>query len=334
MASLRTRITTSIIASTIALSGATLPAHATSQDVAPTDTTAASETITSDFTGETMDGNKKVGGAYISEDGEPIAWPQPANNPFNVKPGQTLKTSNFKYADSDLICKRGIVCSFQPIVKSTVTTVKDTKNGTVVTVDSFIGYKGHPVYNTDNQLIGVVDGSNGGNSRIHLFGTKEAAQAAAPKYKKLGSTGLLAPLSSDSGLSSSSKPAAGGVDAREDNYNDAAWTKTDTTYFESVSYNPTTRAFVLNPKKQYLAKTIFPAIFGLFGSTMIPGGGEAMWKEAVALGLPPTTSIKQQFVCHAQGSVIKKDDWKLELGKPAARSQAAQNWALCNPRLG
>lgn len=84
MTSLRQRIATGAITTTIALSGSVIPAHATSQEVAPTDTIAASETVTSDFTGETMDGNKKVGKAYISEDGEPIEWPQPANNPFNV----------------------------------------------------------------------------------------------------------------------------------------------------------------------------------------------------------------------------------------------------------
>lgn len=279
-------------------------------------------------------------GTNLSEDGQPIPLPQATENPFNVAVGDSLESSNFHYAGRSLTCKPTVICSLKATIPSTVTSVQDTKNGTIVRVDNFIGYKGHPVYK-NGQLIGVVDGSNGGLSRIILFGTKQAADQAAPQYKKLGSTGALNALRTQSGSSAKAEgffsqifnpKFEGGVDQRETDYREDAWATDSGKYFTKISYNPTTRTFIIDPKEQYTAKTIFPALLGLFGSTSIPGGGEAMWAEAIAMGLPDTKSIKQQFICHAQGSALKKSGWTLELGKPATKTQAGQAWTMCNPR--
>lgn len=328
-----TQTTQSVASTPVQPSNSATPANNTASNTASASSTASATT-------PTPKPQVVKPGTYLSEDGQPIPLPQATENPFNVAVGDNLESSNFHYAGKNLICKPTIICSLRATIPSTVTSVQDTKNGTIVRVDNFIGYKGHPVYK-NGQLIGVVDGSNNGLSRIILFGTKQAADEAAPQYKKLGSTGALNVLRTQSGSSAKAESFfsqvfnpkfAGSVDQQETDYREDAWVKEDGKYFTKISYDPTNRAFTIDPKAQYTAKTIFPGLLGLFGSTSIPGGGEAMWKEAVAMGVPDTTSIKQQFICHAQGSALKKSGWTLELGRPATKTQAGQAWTMCNPR--
>lgn len=290
--------------------------------------------------------------ANVSPDGVPMNLPVANGNPFNLKPGDTLTISNFRRPDFP-ICFFGFSCLFKPSIETQITEVKETKNGTMFRLNTFGGYMGHPVY-YNGALVGVVKGSNGGMGYGYLFPTAQAAKSATSQYKgprtglfsyaKANNTatgvGKSAPARTGSSLASSSSKSTpnyvGGVDSRETSYkskNPKAWTKTGTKYIESVKWNPGTGTFHVNPKPGNTASflTGMSSLMGSSGETAGTLNVDAMWRETVALGVPDTKSLKQQFVCHAQGSAIRKSDWKLETGRPALASQSEQARFSCNP---
>lgn len=294
---------------------------------------------------------QKIPGRNYSPDGKTPQLPYNTGNPYGVKPGDKLQLSNFRRSDFP-ICFVAFSCLFKPNYDLQVTSVTDTKQGTRFTLSGFGGYDGHPVFK-NGQLIGVVKGSNGGNAYGYLFPTAEEAVAQQVNYRPLR-TGLFTrashgsnkhPLSSRGGSSSSSSNQVKemssehfkqGVDPKESEYiaNTQSWEKQGVKYLDSVSWNASTKNFVINPKKRYTSDSL---LFGLSSLTTLSSnnnGGlpiDQMWREAVSLGVPNIKSIEQQFRCHAQGSALKKNGWSLEMGRPAAKDQAYYNRFACNP---
>ena len=137
--------------------------------------------------------------------------------------------------------------------------------------------------------------------------------------------------------SSRSQNSNQGVDPREETYiaqNQQSWQKSGIRYLDSVKWNASTKSFTIQPKSEYTSSNIFLGLSSLSKLSSDRDGGipiDDMWKEAVALGVPNIKSIEQQFRCHAQGSAIKKSNWNLEMGRPAATNQAYMNRAACNP---
>lgn len=118
------------------------------------------------------------------------------------------------------------------------------------------------------------------------------------------------------------------------NSNTTPWSKQGQKYLKQVRWTPGTKTIHVDPKEEYASGSFLGGLSSLMGSSSRANRDmpiNQMWQEAVNLGVPDTTSVKQQFICHAQGSAIRKSDWKLELDRPAAKSQAAMNRAACNP---
>lgn len=307
---------------------------------------------------------QKIPGRNYSPDGKTPQLPYNTGNPYGVKPGDKLQLSNFRRSDFP-ICFVAFSCLFKPNYDLQVTSITDTKQGTRFTLSGFGGYDGHPVFK-NGQLIGVVKGSNGGNAYGYLFPTAEEAVAQQVNYRPLR-TGLFTrashgsnkhPLSSRQGLSSSSSSqdivrigtssqegglssnpnyVKEGVDPKESVYvkeHPQSWEKQGSKYLESVKWNASTKSFIINPKPNYTTSNLFLGLSSLSTLSSQRDGDipiTQMWKEAVSLGVPNIKSIEQQFRCHAQGSAIKKNNWNLEMGRPATQDQAYYNRFACNP---
>lgn len=319
-------------------------------------TTATATTNTATNAVPTVDAIEGVtrAGAITSPDGTMPQLPLANGNPYNIKVGDTVQVSNFRRTDVP-ICFYGVLCALKPNIDLTVTEVVETSQGTRFKVNGFAGYMGHPVFK-NGALIGVTKGSNGGLGYGYLFPTAEAAAKAQPNYKPLR-TGLFSrasfastpsatrPASGSSSLSSSSKARTSTATAEEKaaaasrakDYAAAhpqGWTKQGVTYLNSVRWVPGSNTFIVDPKSKYASASFATGLSSLMGSSGNTAGSvpvEPMWREAVRLGVPDDTSLKQQFICHAQGSAIRKDDWKLEYDRPAAGSQAELARAMCNP---
>lgn len=333
---------------------------ATTETAATTATTATAATTTDTATNAVPTVNTieslTHAGAITSPDGTMPQLPMANGNPYNIKVGDTVQVSNFRRTDVP-ICFYGVFCTLKPNVDLTVTEVVETKQGTRFKVNGFAGYMGHPVFK-NGALIGVTKGSNGGLGYGYLFPTAEAAAKAQPNYKPLR-TGLFsrasfastpsatrpASGSSSSSMSSSSTSRTSTATAEEKaaaasrakDYAAAhpqGWTKQGSVYLDSVRWVPGSNTFIVDPKSKYASASFTTGLSSLMGSSGNTAGSvpvEPMWREAVRLGVPDDTSLKQQFICHAQGSAIRKDDWKLEYDRPAAGSQAELARAMCNP---
>ena len=286
--------------------------------------------------------------ANVSPDGPPLALPLANGNPHNLKPGDTVTLSNFRRSDFP-ICFVGLSCLLKPNYEATITEVRDTPQGTRIRLNTFGGYAGHPIYH-NGVLVGVTQGSNGGLGYGYLFPDAASAQAAQPKYKgiRLGAFGLWraepgqqpssssAPALSSSRGADSTKAATVSTDAqREQTFaaaNTTGWTKQGARYIKQVRWNPGTQTVYVDPADGTGA-SLLTGMSAVLGSSSRTVGGmntDAAWRELVALGVPDSASMKQQFVCHAQGSAIRKDNWKLELGRQAAKSAAEQARNACN----
>ena len=208
----------------------------------------------------------------------------------------------------------------------------------------------------------MTQGSNGGLGYGYLFPDEASAKAAQPKYKgiRLGPFGLWraqpgqqvsgsslpalsSSRSSDStkGVSNTKAETAPAVTSkgtdtqREQAFaqaNTTGWAKQGTRYIKQARWNPGTQTVYVDPADGMQASLLtgMSAVLGSSGKTAGKMDTDAAWRELVALGVPDSTSMKQQFVCHAQGSAIRKDDWKLELGRPASKSAAEQARNACN----
>lgn len=307
--------------------------------------------------------------------GKPMELPVATGNPYGLAVGDTVELSNFRRSDFP-ICFFKVSCLFTPTVKTTVTEIQDTKNGTRFRLNGFGGYKGHPVYK-DGKLIGVTHGSVGGRGYGFLFPTEQAAQDAQSDYQPLTSgfsvirwlvdlinwfVGGQAKqswqtLTHDFGLEGSSLSSAAndlsstssegssaaaslfdpaGVDPKEGEFeasNQAGWTRNGTRLLGRIQWNPTTRTFHVDPAEGAGHASLLDGVGALAGSSRGTGSFDvnAAWEEAVDAGVPDVKSLRQQFICHAQGSAIRRSDWKLELGKPATTTQADQARHACNP---
>lgn len=332
---------------------ATTETAATAATAATTTNTATNTATNAVPTVDAIEGVTRAG-AITSPDGTMPQLPLANGNPYNIKVGDTVQVSNFRRTDVP-ICFYGVLCALKPNIDLTVTEVVETSQGTRFKVNGFAGYMGHPVFK-NGALIGVTKGSNGGLGYGYLFPTAEAAIAAQPNYKPLR-TGLFSrasfnstpsaarPASGSSSLSSSSKARTSTATAEEKaaaasrakDYAAAhpqGWTKQGSVYLDSVRWVPGSNTFIVDPKSQYASASFTTGLSSLMGSSGNTAGHvpvEPMWREAVRLGVPDDTSLKQQFICHAQGSAIRKDDWKLEYDRPAAGSQAELARAMCNP---
>lgn len=312
---------------------------------------------------QAQDKPQQAAGRNYSPDGKTPSLPYSTGNPYEIKVGDTLQLSNFRRSDFP-ICFVAFSCLFKPNYTLQVTSVTDTKQGTRFTLNGFGGYDGHPVFK-NGQLIGVIKGSNGGNAYGYLFPSTKEAIAQQVNYKPLR-TGLFTranhgsdkhPFSSSSGsssrssqdiirtgtssqekgLSSNPRYVKEGIDPKESIYtneNTQSWEKSGIKYLESVKWNASTQSFIINPKKQYTTSNPFLGLSSLSTLSSNRDGDipiTQMWQEAISLGVPNIKSIEQQFRCHAQGSAIKKDNWKLEMGRPEMEDQAYYNRFACNP---
>ena len=292
--------------------------------------------------------------ANVSPDGPPLALPLDNGNPHNLKVGDTVTLSNFRRSDFP-ICFVALSCLFKPNYEATITEVRETSQGTRIRINAFGGYAGHPIYH-NGVLVGVTQGSNGGMGYGYLFPDTASAKAAQPKYKgiRLGPFGLwraqpgqqpsgsaLPALSSSRGGSGTAKAATAAAastsaDAKREQAfaqaNTAGWTKQGTRHIAQVKWNPGTQTVYVDPVGDTGASLLtgMSAVLGSSGTSAGDMDTEAAWRELVALGVPNSMSMKQQFVCHAQGSAIRKGNWKLELGRSAAASQAEQARNACN----
>lgn len=296
--------------------------------------------------------------ANVSPDGPPLTLPLPKGNPHNLKPGDTVTLSNFRRSNFP-ICFVGLSCLLKPNYEATITEVRDTPQGTRIRLNAFGGYAGHPIYH-NGVLVGVTQGSNGGLGYGYLFPDEASAKAAQPNYKgiRLGPFGLMrtSGAAGDTGSSLSSSRSTGGTakavsntknetapaatskgtDAQREQAfaqaNKTSWTKQGTRYIKQVRWNPGSQTVHVDPADGTSASLLtgMSAVLGSSSSTVGGMNTDAAWRELVALGVPDSVSMKQQFVCHAQGSAIRKDDWKLELGRPAAKSAAEQARNACN----
>ena len=295
--------------------------------------------------------------ANVSPDGPPLALPLANGNPHNLKTGDTVTLSNFRRSGFP-ICFVGLSCLLKPNYEATITEVRETPQGTRIRLNAFGGYAGHPIYH-NGVLVGVTQGSNGGLGYGYLFPDEASAKAAQPKYKgiRLGPFGLwrAQPGQQPSGSSvaalSSSRSGGGTAKAvknskvtvqskstdtqREQTFaaaNSTGWTKQGTRYIKQARWNPGTQTVYVDPADGTSASLLtgMSAVLGSSGKTAGGIDTDAAWRELVALGVPDSQSMKQQFVCHAQGSAIRKDNWKLELGRPAATSAAEQARNACN----
>ena len=246
----------------------------------------------------------------------------------------------------------------KPNYEATITEVRETSQGTRIRINAFGGYAGHPIYH-NGVLVGVTQGSNGGMGYGYLFPDTASAKAAQPKYKgiRLGPFGLwraqpgkqpsgsaLPALSSSRGGGSTAKAVKNNkVTAQPKNTdtqrerafaasNSTGWTKQGTRYIKQARWNPGTQTVYVDPADGTSASLLtgMSAVLGSSGKIAGSIDTDAAWRELVALGVPDSQSMKQQFVCHAQGSAIRKDNWKLELGRPAATSAAEQSRNACN----
>lgn len=288
--------------------------------------------------------------ANVSPDGPPLALPLANGNPYNLKPGDTVTLSNFRRSNFP-ICFVGLSCLLKPNYEATITEVRETPQGTRIRLNAFGGYAGHPIYH-NGVLVGVTQGSNGGMGYGYLFPDTASAKAAQPKYKgiRLGAFGLwraqpgqqpsgssLSSLSSSRSTGSATKAVTPtSTDAqREQEFaaaNTTGWTKQGTRYIKQARWNPGSQTVHVDPADGMQA-SLLTGMFAVLGSSGNTAGDinvDAAWRELVALGVPDSQSMKQQFICHAQGSAIRKDDWKLELGRPAAKSAAEQARNACN----
>ena len=298
--------------------------------------------------------------------GKPMELPVATGNPYDIKVGDEVNISNFRRSDIP-ICFFHVSCLFTPNVTRTVTEVEDTKSGTRFRINGFGGYKGHPVYK-DGHLIGVTHGSVGGLGYGYLFPTEQDAEEASDSYEPLAtgadifgwlrdlidwlfggraadsletssrdwgsSTGDDKESSSMSSVADLFDPA--GVDPREDEFaaaNTSGWTHDGDRLIDRVEWTPGTGTFHVDPAKDAGHASLFDGLGALAGSSKSTGSfdAEAAWKEVVAAGVPDVKSLHQQFLCHAQGSSIRRSDWKLELGKPATLKQEDQARFACNP---
>lgn len=281
-------------------------------------------------------------GKNPSPDGPAITLPQPNGNPYNLEVGDTVDISNFRRGGDIPICFFHVSCLLFPQVHPRVTEVQETKSGTRFRLNSFGGYMGHPVYK-DGHLIGVTQGSVGGLGYGYLFPTEQAAQEAQPDYAPLDKgLGIIEWLRSliravtGGGSSASSIFDPAGVDPREREFvaaNPSGWERDGIRYLDRVEWTPGTGTFHVDPAKDAGHASLIDGLGALAGSSKSTGSFDATaaWNEAVSLGVPDVKSLRQQFLCHAQGSAIRHDDWKLELGKPATLKQADQARFACNP---
>ena len=288
--------------------------------------------------------------ANVSPDGPPLALPLANGNPHNLKTGDTVTLSNFRRSGFP-ICFVGLSCLLKPNYEATITEVRETPQGTRIRLNAFGGYAGHPIYH-NGVLVGVTQGSNGGMGYGYLFPDTASAKAAQPKYKgiRLGAFGLwraqpgqqpsgssLSSLSSSRSTGSATKAVTPtSTDAQREQAfaaaNTTGWTKQGTRYIKQARWNPGSQTVHVDPADGMQA-SLLTGMFAVLGSSGNTAGDinvDAAWRELVALGVPDSQSMKQQFICHAQGSAIRKDDWKLELGRPAAKSAAEQARNACN----
>ena len=353
---LRRRVMATAVAASCALTpvATQLPAA-----TAVTATATNTATLTSTQTAPTTPANNSTASktqkrpANVSPDGPPLALPLANGNPHNLKPGDTVTLSNFRRPDFP-ICFVGLSCLLKPNYEATITEVRETPQGTRIRINAFGGYAGHPIYH-NGVLVGVTQGSNGGMGYGYLFPDTASAKAAQPKYKgiRLGPFGLwraqpgqqpsgsaLPALSSsrDGGTAKTATATAASTstDAKREQAfaqeNTTSWTKQGTRHIKQVKWNPGTQTVYVDPAGDTGASLLtgVSAVLGSSGTSAGDMDTEAAWRELVALGVPNSTSMKQQFVCHAQGSAIRKGNWKLELGRSAAASQAEQARNACN----
>lgn len=341
-----------VMATAVAASCALTPV-ATQLPAATAATATATNTATSTHTAPTTPANNSTASkaqkrpANVSPDGPPLALPLDNGNPHSLKVGDTVTLSNFRRSDFP-ICFVALSCLFKPNYEATITEVRETSQGTRIRINAFGGYAGHPIYH-NGVLVGVTQGSNGGMGYGYLFPDIASAKAAQPKYKgiRLGPFGLWraqpGQQPSGSGLPALSFSRGGGGSAasasadtkREQAFaqaNTTSWTKQGTRHIAQVKWNPGTQTVYVDPAGDTGASLLtgVSAVLGSSGTSAGDMDTEAAWRELVALGVPNSTSMKQQFVCHAQGSAIRKDNWKLELGRSAAASQAEQARNACN----
>lgn len=298
--------------------------------------------------------NPNVKGCLLSNQGKPLPLPQPQGNPYGIKKGDTLYITNSEaitFGKNAIHCKQRIACSSNRVIPVKVTDVSNRKNmGTVIKLDTFTGWKGQPIYK-GKQIIGVTQGSNNTLGYAILFPTTKAANDAekSKAYRPLGAVGIYKnskthynPYIKKDG--SHSTPRLSGsrhqflfgsnkVDTREADFakNATAFTRSSKN-FTKINWNGQGTVRIDPNQKLVKGTRLSNRAWGLpvprhYNVPSI----NSLWKEVVAAGVPDTKSMKQQFLCHAQGSFIKKKDWKLETGKPATRTQWGQVVSFCNP---
>lgn len=354
--SLRRRVMATAVAASCALTPVATQLPAATAATASATTTA---TPTSTYKAPTRPANAapskpaQKAPANVSPDGPPLALPLANGNPHNLKPGDTVTLSNFRRSNFP-ICFVGVSCLLKPNYEATITEVRETPQGTRIRLNTFGGYAGHPIYH-NGVLVGVTQGSNGGMGYGYLFPDTASAKAAQPKYKgiRLGPFGLwraqpgqqlsgssVAALSSSRGGGSTSAASTTTTSASTDAQREQAfaaanptgWTKQGTRLIKQARWNPGSQTVHVEPADGVQA-SLLDGMFAVLGSSGNTAGSidvEAAWRELLALGVPNSQSMKQQFICHAQGSAIREGDWKLELGRPAAKSAAEQARNACN----
>lgn len=294
----------------------------------------------------------------ISVQGKPQSIPMAYGNPYNIKKGDYVQITKPEFQNKRGLnaCKYGPSCSINRVVNIKVTDVQNKPNlGTVLYFEGFTGWKGHPIYK-GTTLIGFTQGSNGGNGYAILFPTvQDAKQADKSKiYRPLGAVGLFHENDKNhynpkripnpkpvNPVFGKNKP-----DPREAEFaknNPKSFTKTGTNIARvkwdgsKVFHIDVRSDIVNNPGLSSDAWINFGSSVGsssrnyTTSSSRNKVSAEDLWNEAVKLGVPDTVSLKQQFMCHAQGSAIRKDDWKLEINKPATTNQWGQVINFCNP---
>lgn len=296
----------------------------------------------------------------LAEPAPASAPAQSASNPFNVKEGDTITAKNFKRKGFKLICFHKLSCTFNPTVTFTVTKVQPTKNGTKIILNGFAGYKGHELFKGNN-VVARIGGSNGGMTYAYLDDASTArevnATATPPRASgsSLGSSSSGSSIDRGTKLSSVNGGFVGKPDPKEAAYlasNPTPWKRSATqegkkhSYIESVEWNPSKKAFTVNPTKEYLDRGGSSEMGDLFGAgsslsssriakinaPSLAGGKHKKYEEeAIALGLLDTESLRQQLTCHAMGSALKRGNWNLELGRPATQSIGGQVGSMCNP---
>lgn len=130
----------------------------------------------------------------ISIQGKPQAIPMAYGNPYNIKKGDYVQVTNPEMNNKGGLnaCKIKLACTANRVINVKVLDVKNVPSqGTVIYLDEFAGWKGHPIYK-GTTLIGFTQGSSGAKGYSILFPTVQDAQQAAKSkvYRPLGAVGL------------------------------------------------------------------------------------------------------------------------------------------------